>query len=92
MMLAYHKNIVKGSYIDLYGAKKIYIRIDGSYYFGVINDSKYVIISSGKIIEFPIIDGKSPSKMLLQGGDGSHIYVEIYELGGVPSDDYGKEV
>ena len=45
-----------------------------------------------RTIEFPIIDGKSPSRMLLQQGEATDIYVEIYELGGVPSDDYGKEV
>nr|DAD85033.1 MAG TPA: hypothetical protein [Podoviridae sp. ctV3c15] len=58
----------------------------------MINDSLYVILSGMRTIEFPIIDGKSPSRMLLSQGEATDIYVEIYELGGVPSDDYGKEV
>lgn len=30
--------------------------------------------------------------MLLAEGEATDVYVEIYELGGIPSDDYGKEV
>lgn len=71
--------------------KKVNIRTANSYCNCNINGSIYVILPSAKTLEFPIIDGKSPSRMLIES-DSATLYIEIYELGGVPSDDYGKEV
>lgn len=91
MKLAYHKTVSVGDIIELYGAKRAYLRTSSGFFRATINDSNYAIITTGKIIEFPIIDGKSPNVMTIVGGTASDVDVEIYELGGTPSDDYGKE-
>lgn len=92
MKLAYRLEFKQGDYIPIYGAKKICLRVGNGYENCEINGSEYVILTGHRNIEFPIIDGKSPSRLYMQQGTATDIYVEIYEFGGIPSDDYGKEL
>lgn len=94
ILSAKYKPIVGGK-IPLYGLKKALIRTSIQYLELKIGDSSYVITNAFNVFEFPIIDGKSPNFATIysKGGDESQsLYVSIFELGGVPSDDYGKEV
>ena len=58
------------------GQKKIGIRTGSGIANCKINDSYYIILATGnmRVIEFPIIDGKSPSKMTMLSGDATDIY------------------
>ena len=93
MILSKSYTAKKGDKIPLYGLKRAIIRIGGGYASIKIGDSVYNILPSQFTWEFPIIDGKSPKfAEVLNNSDGQLLTVSIFELGGVPSDDYGKEV
>ena len=95
MILSAKYKPVVGLKIPLYGLKRALIRTSTQYLEIKIGDSSYVITTAFNVFEFPIIDGKSPNfaTIVSKGEDGTQsLYVSIFELGGVPSDDYGKEV
>lgn len=93
MILSKVYRIKTGDKIPLYGLKKAIIRTDAGYMHLKIGDSIYTIPSSLFVWEFPIIDGKSPKfGEVLDLNNAISLIVSIFELGGVPSDDYGKEV
>lgn len=93
MILSRSYDIKKGVKIPLYGLKKAMIRTGTGYANIKIGDSIYTVLNSQFIWEFPIIDGKSPNfGEIISLDEPTALTVTIYELGGVPSDDYGKEV
>lgn len=93
MILSRSYDIKKGVKIPLYGLKKAMIRTGTDYANIKIGDSIYTVLDSQFVWEFPIIDGKSPNfGEIVSFGTPTVLTVTIYELGGVPSGDYGKEV
>lgn len=93
MILSKSYRIKKGDKIPLYGLKKAMIRANTGFILFKIGDSIYTIASPQFVWEFPIIDGKSPKfGEIFDLTDTTSLIVTIFELGEVPSDDYGKEV
>lgn len=93
MILSKIYRIKQGDKIPLYGLKKAIIITDTGLIHFKIGDSIYSITESQFVWEFPIIDRKSPKfGEIVDLNTTSILRVTIFELGGVPSDDYGKEV
>lgn len=94
MILSKTYIVNEGDKIPLYRCKKAMLRAISSYIRIVIGDSEYIILPQFHVFEFPIINGKSPNfaTIIKSGNEKESLTVSIYELGGVPSDDYGKEV
>lgn len=96
MVHSYIKTISVNDTIELYGAKRVVIAITGGIatFSGGVNNFRFgnsiSFINSISELEFPVIDGKSPSSLRCTyvSSDSVSINVFISELGGVPSVDY----
>lgn len=96
MVHSYIKTISVNDTIELYGAKRVVIAITGGIatFSGGVNSFRFgntiSFINSISELEFPVIDGKSPSSLRCTyvSSDSVSINVFISELGGVPSVDY----
>ena len=96
MLHSYIKTVNVNSTLELYGAKRVVIGVTGGlatfsgggnrFRFGNSNS----FVNGISELEFPVIDGKSPSSLrcTYTSSDSVSVNVFISELGGVPSDDY----
>lgn len=93
MILSKTYKVKKGDKIPLYGVKRALIKPFSGFVNIKIGDSIYNMPSPQFVWEFPIIDGKSPKfGEIMYPSEPTELIVTIFELCGVPSDDYGKEV
>lgn len=97
MIHAYIQNISKDVNIPLYGAKRVIITTTaninvtgGRNTFSIGQTLAYP--NAIAPLEFPVINGKSPTHLTAPSGLTTDVYIRvvILELGGVPSDDYWK--
>ena len=95
MIHAFIQDISKNNIIPLYGAKRVIISTTlnltltaGSNAFSIGQTLAYP--NTIAPLEFPVINGKSPSYLQAPKDLTGNAYVRviILELGGVPSDDY----
>ena len=96
MLHSYIKTFKANDTLELYGAKRVVIAVTGGIatFIGGVNSFRFgntiSFINSISELEFPVIDGKSPSSLRCTyvSSESVSINVFISELGGVPSDDY----
>lgn len=96
MVHSYIKTFSANDTLNLYGAKRVVIAVTGGIatFSGGVNVFRFgnsvSFINAISELEFPVIDGKSPSSLRCTyvSSDSVSINVCILELGGVPSYDY----